>query len=64
MYNLEVVAKLDKFILEMPCNKWFNLNDDETKLAVVKDWIEKDILQPYYLALSNDYKSFIKRKIP
>ena len=62
-FNHETIAKMDKFILEMPCDKWFNLNNDETKLAVVKDWIEKDILHPYYLTLSTDYKSFIKRKL-
>lgn len=64
-FNHSVISKLDKFILEMPKNKWFKIegSDHETKVAVIKDWIEKDILQPGYLVLSEDYKSFIKRSI-
>jgi hypothetical protein len=45
----------------MPLDKWFNIGKDITKLAVIKDWIDKDILQPYYLVLSEDYGQFIKR---
>jgi hypothetical protein len=53
---------MDEFIMTMKPDVWFKIREDETKLAVVKDWIYKDLLQPYYLTLSNDYKSFIKRK--
>lgn len=62
-FNHETVKKMDQFIQDMPINKWFSIGDDETKLAVIKDWIDKDLLRPYYLTLSTDYKSFIKRKI-
>lgn len=64
-FNHSVISKLDRFIKEMPKNKWFKIDSDdyETKLAVIKDWIDKDILQPDYLLLSEDYKSFIKRSV-
>lgn len=62
-FNHEIIPKMDQFIKDMPINKWFSIGGDETKLAVIKDWIDKDILQPYYLTLSTDNKSFIKRKL-
>ena len=61
-FNHETIKKMDGFIMTMKPDVWFKIREDETKLAVVKDWIYKDLLQPYYLTLSNDYKSFIKRK--
>jgi hypothetical protein len=60
-FDHEIIAKMDKFILEMPCNCWFNIGEDETKHSVIKDWIEKDCLEGYYLTLSNDYTAFIKQ---
>jgi hypothetical protein len=62
-YNHDIIAKMDKFILSMPYDVWFKLGDDETKLAVVKDYIELKCLWPSYLTLSEYYKSFIKRKV-
>jgi hypothetical protein len=62
-FDHEIIAKIDKFIIEMPCDKWFRIGEDKTKLAVIKDWIEKDCLKGYYLTLSEDYKSFIKRSV-
>lgn len=62
-YNHDIIQKLDKFILEMPTDKWFKTELDETKIAVIKDWIDKDLLKPYILTLSYDYKYFKKIKL-
>ena len=63
MYNLDIISSLDKFVQKMPCGIWYPITeqDYETKLAVIKDWIDLDILLPYELVLSEDYKSFKKR---
>lgn len=62
-FNLDTSAKMDQFILSMPFDKWYNIGDDLTKLEVVKNYIDLNCLWPAYLTLSEDMKSFIKRKI-
>jgi hypothetical protein len=62
-FDHDLIAKMDRFIVVMPCERWFRIGDDKTKLAVVKDWIEKDCLKGYYLTLREDYQAFIKRKL-
>jgi hypothetical protein len=60
-FNHDTIKKLDEFIMVMPLDIWYKIGEDETKLAVIKDWIDKDLLQPDYLTLSEDHQSFIKR---
>ena len=49
----------------MKLDKWYSIEgvDYETKLAVIKDWIEKDCLTGYYLTLSEDHKRFMQREV-
>ena len=64
MYNLDIVEEFDKAILRMPIDKWFIISekDRETKIAIIKDWIDKDILTPYQLTLNESKTSFKKSK--
>ena len=63
-FNHDIIKKLDDFILTMPLDKWYSIsgNDYETKLEVIKDWIDKDILTPYQLTLNESKTSFKKYK--
>jgi hypothetical protein len=62
-FNLDIIEELDDRIVKLKPNIWIPIDkrDYETKLAVIKDWIDLDILLPYELVLSEDYKSFKKR---
>jgi hypothetical protein len=55
-------SKLDKFIPDMPLDKWYLL-DSEDKVNTVKEWIDGDYLRVYYLTLSKDCSKFKKTNL-
>lgn len=61
-FNHDIIPKLDKFIIEMPINRWYKITGDnhQTNIAVIKDYIDKDLLWPEYLSFNEDYTMFMK----